>query len=590
MRRCFAPVSLWRGLLAVLLLLSFGTVWRAQDDETLYLLPNPRDRTVSSSSLAFISDGQFIIAANMLGNTVSIVNPFASRLLAEIPVGNDPRSVAVSPDSTRAVVVNRGDGTLSVIGIREQTVLNTVPVGILPYGAVMLDNVIALVSVQGTHEIAIVDTESGQVTGRIPTQHDPVGLALWGNLLYVSHLWSGEFSLVSVPQRRVIDTISLGADIGLAQAITIDPQRGVAYLPQTRLNTQNLTPTYDTLMFPVVNVVNLRNMSAQVSARIALDVADRPLNMPFAAAVDPVKRWLYVANAGSNSVSVIDLTTNLAVTNYPTKANPRGVLLTRNYGTLYVHNMLDSSISVIDTAAQRVNEIIPISTATPPADVFIGAQLFHTASDPRISTDSWVSCASCHFDGQSGGLVWQGLDLNGAVDTPTLYHIAESLPYTYSGAWDELADMEFKIRAWMAGTGLIDGQPFPALGDSNGGRSLDLDAIGAYLLTLKGPPVPTQDPAQVERGAAVFESLGCSSCHVPPTFSDGQKHDVGTGGEWVTPTLRWLANNAPYLHDGSAPTLRELFIMAGAHRFIDTQTPQDIDALIAYLLSLPQGE
>jgi len=590
MRRCFAPVSLWRGLLAVLLLLSFGTVWRAQDDETLYLLPNPRDRTVSSSSLAFISDGQFIIAANMLGNTVSIVNPFASRLLAEIPVGNDPRSVAVSPDSTRAVVVNRGDGTLSVIGIREQTVLNTVPVGILPYGAVMLDNVIALVSVQGTHEIAIVDTESGQVTGRIPTQHDPVGLALWGNLLYVSHLWSGEFSLVSVPQRRVIDTISLGADIGLAQAITIDPQRGVAYLPQTRLNTQNLTPTYDTLMFPVVNVVNLRNMSAQVSARIALDVADRPLNMPFAAAVDPVKRWLYVANAGSNSVSVIDLTTNLAVTNYPTKANPRGVLLTRNYGTLYVHNMLDSSISVIDTAAQRVNEIIPISTATPPADVFIGAQLFHTASDPRISTDSWVSCASCHFDGQSGGLVWQGLDLNGAVDTPTLYHIAESLPYTYSGAWDELADMEFKIRAWMAGTGLIDGQPFPALGDSNGGRSLDLDAIGAYLLTLKGPPVPTQDPAQVERGAAVFESLGCSSCHVPPTFSDGQKHDVGTGGEWVTPTLRWLANNAPYLHDGSAPTLRELFIMAGAHRLIDTQTPQDIDALIAYLLSLPQGE
>ncbi len=590
MRRRFAPVSFWRGVWAVLLLLSFGTVWRAQDNETLYLLPTQRDRLVGSSSLAFISDGQFIIAANMLGNTVSIVNPFASRLLAEIPVGRDPRAVAVSPDSTRAVAVNRGDGTLSVIDIRQQTVLNTIPVGLLPYGVVMLDNVTALVSVQGTHEIAIVDTESGQVTGRIPTPRDPAGLALWGNLLYVSHLWSGEFSLVSVPQRRVIDTISLGADLGLAQAITIDTQRGVAYLPQTRLNTSNLMPTYDTLMFPVVNVVNLRNMSAQPSARIALNVADRPLNMPFAAAVDPVKRWLYVANAGSNSISVIDLTTNLAVTNYLTRANPRGVLLTRNYGTLYVHNMLDSSISVIDTAAQRVNEIIPISTATPPADVFIGAQLFHTASDPRISTDSWVSCASCHFDGQSGGRVWQGLDPSGPIDTPMLYNLAEALPYTHSGAWDELADMELKIRTWMGGNGLIDGQPFPTLGDSNGGRSLDLDAIGAYLLTLNGPPVPAQDPALVERGAAVFESLGCGSCHVPPTFSDGQKYDVGTGGEWVTPTLRWLAYSAPYLHDGSAPTLRELFIMKGAHRLIDQHPPEDVEALIAYLLSLPQGE
>ncbi len=591
MRRPFAPLTISRGILAVLvLLLIFGGVLRAQDDETLYVLPTQRDRTVNSSSLAFISDGQFIIAANMLSGTVSIINPFASRLLVEIPVGKDPRSVAVSPDSTRAAVVNRGDGTLSVIDIREQTVSSTIPVGILPYGVIMLDDVTALVSVQGTHEIAIVDTVQGQVTGRIPTLPDPAGLALWGNLLYVSHLWSGEFSLVSVPQRRVIDTISLGADIGLAQAITIDTQRGTAYLPQTRLNTQTLTPTYDTLMFPVVNIVNLRNMSAQTTTRIALDVADRPVNMPFAVAVDPVKRWLYVVNAGSNSVSVIDLTTNLAVTNYKTNANPRGLLLTRNYGTLYVHNMLDGSISVIDTASQRVNEIIPISTATLPADIFIGAQLFHSASDPRLATDSWVSCASCHFDGQTGGLVWRGLDASGAVDTPTLYQLAESLPYTHIGAWDELADMEFKIRAWMAGTGLIDGAPFPTQGDSNGGRSLDMDALGAYLLSLNAPPIPAQDPEQVARGAELFESLACNTCHVPPTFSDGQKYDVGTDGEWVTPPLRWLAYSAPYLHDGSAPTLFDLFIMPGAHRLIETQTRTDIESLIVYLLSLPQNE
>lgn len=590
-RKAFTAARRAAALGVALLMLSASVMMTgAQDEDTLYLLPAQRDYTATSSSLAFISDGQFIIATNMLSGTASIINPFASRLLIEIPVGKDPRSVAVTPDSTRAAVVNRGDGTLSVIDVREQRVITTIPVGILPYGVVMLDNITAVVSVQGTHEIVFVDIAAGAVLERVPAPHDPTGLAVWGDLLYITHLWNGDISLMHVPQRRVVDTIHLGADLGLSQSIAIDTQRGTAYLPQTRLNTAALTPTYDTLMFPVVNVVGLRGMRFQPTARIAVDVADRPVNMPFAAVVDPVRRWLYVANAGSNSISVIDLTTNLAVTGIRVNANPRGLLLTRSYGTLYVHNMLDSSISVIDTAALQVNEIIPISTSTPPADVFIGAQLFHTAADPRMSADSWVSCASCHFDGLSGERVWQGVNSAGPSDTPLLFNLSETLPYTHRGEWDELADVEHKIRGWMAGKGLIEGDVFPLSGDSNGGRSLDLDALGAYLLTLNGPPVPQADTALVEQGQALFEQLECAACHPGPTFTDGQIHDVDTGGAFVTPSLRWLYYSAPYLHDGRAESLFELFIMPGAHRLIDTHSIAEIEALVAYLESLPRPE
>jgi cytochrome c peroxidase len=45
--------------------------------------------------------------------------------------------------------------------------------------------------------------------------------------------------------------------------------------------------------------------------------------------------------------------------------------------------------------------------------------------------------------------------------------------------------------------------------------------------------------------------------------------------------------SAPYLHDGSAATLRQMFELPGKHQLLYTVPPGDIDALVAYLLSLP---
>jgi cytochrome c peroxidase len=75
------------------------------------------------------------------------------------------------------------------------------------------------------------------------------------------------------------------------------------------------------------------------------------------------------------------------------------------------------------------------------------------------------------------------------------------------------------------------------------------------------------------------------------------RHDVGTGdgpGERLgpafdTPSLRGLWDSAPYLHDGSAPTLRDVLTTRNAgdrHGTTSTLTPQQIDDLVAYLRSL----
>jgi YVTN family beta-propeller protein len=555
----------------------------------LYALPDSRVQSYSSSTMALANDNQLVVVVNTFNNSVSFTQPRLRTLLTEIPVGSDPRSIVLTDDNRRAVVTNRGDGTLSVIDMGTRTVTSTISVGVLPYGIVMADNQTAYVSLQGEGAVVLVNIDTGRIVERIVVPSLPSGLALWGDFLYVTHFWSGQISLIYLPQHSVVRTINTGMDTGLSQSIAIDIVRGMAYVPQTRSNAQNPALTFDTTVFPVVNVLDLASMSVERSTRIALDTADRPVNIPFAALVDRFQQRLYVVNAGSDDVSVIDLTTGIATAHIEVGVNPRGAVLNNESTFLYVDNALDGSISVINTSTMQVENVVPISTATISADLVLGAQLFYGAHDPRVSANTWISCANCHFDGLSDGRNWVGFG-DGGRNAPLLYDLLGTPPYNWSATWDELADVEVKIRDIQAGFGLIEGTPSPALGDPHAGQSLDLDSLTQYLLTLEGPTSQTLvDPELVARGAEVFEEQGCVECHVGDVGTNLQVYDVGTDGTFDTPSLRWLWLSAPYFHDGRAATLRDVFTLPGTHQLVYSAPVEDVEALLAYLFSLPQG-
>jgi cytochrome c peroxidase len=50
----------------------------------------------------------------------------------------------------------------------------------------------------------------------------------------------------------------------------------------------------------------------------------------------------------------------------------------------------------------------------------------------------------------------------------------------------------------------------------------------------------------------------CAVCHRTPSFTDGQEHDIGTGGPVVTPSLRDIADKESFFHDERASTLEEV--------------------------------
>jgi cytochrome c peroxidase len=125
-------------------------------------------------------------------------------------------------------------------------------------------------------------------------------------------------------------------------------------------------------------------------------------------------------------------------------------------------------------------------------------------------------------------------------------------------------------------------------------------AIDEYLKSLKPVPSPHLVNGRLsplaERGRGVFTRAGCAQCHPPGLVTDLQMYDVGTAAKtdqladrFDTPTLIELWRTAPYLHDGSAATVREVLTIRNPgdqHGNTSHLSPSDIDALCAYLLSL----
>jgi hypothetical protein len=264
------------------------------------------------------------------------------------------------------------------------------------------------------------------------------------------------------------------------------------------------------------------------------------------------------------------------------QANPRRLALSGDGDTLVVSNHLDDSLTVIDAKKLRVVRHISLGAPAPDA-ARRGQILFNSA---RMTFQGQFSCASCHPDGGSDGLNWD-LTRDGIgnfLNTRSLLGVKDTAPFGWYGTSPTLAD-----RAGGTLRTLHRHEPLKA----------ELADLTAYLQTLKPPrPLPHRgkDVGAIARGRTLFEEkAACARCHQGRTYQDGLTHDIGTGTAHDpsagidTPSLRGVARTAPYLHDGRAATLEEIFTRynptrrhGAAHRL----SAEELRDLVRFLKSL----
>ena len=561
--------------------------------------------------------------ANPDSGSVSAVDTRTDETV-EIPVGEDPRVLALSGDGRYLYVTCQGSATLAVLSTSPLSVLRAIEVGAEPYG-LALDprGRLVYVASSATASVEIVDTRilflpprararrrhivyGGGVIARIPVGPKPKGLALSpdGLRLYVTHFLSGEVSVIDTARRAVVEVISTGRDSNIAQKIVIHPVNGRAYLPHIRSNTANRFLLFDSTVFPIVSVLDLVTNRAVPGERIDLSLGENAVNLPFDLAFSTDGQSLYVVGFGSGDVSVVDLRTRQKVGRIDVGEGPRGIALSPDGTMGYVVNSLSDDLSVINLAALQELKRIPVTTSPLPAEVKRGKLLFFSSRSREVARDRWMSCGSCHPEAEHDARTW--FTVRGPRNTTSLRGSGDTRPLHWSADRDEVQDFEHTIRGQQAGTGLIrDGAPHPPLGPSNAGLSSDLDALAAFVESLRPKRnLLIHDPDAVARGRVVFEraDVGCARCHVPPRYTDSTltasiRHNVGTGDgpeerfgpAFDTPSLRGLWDSAPYLHNGSAPTLRDVLITRNPmehHGRTAHLSEQEILDLIAFLLSL----
>ncbi len=277
-----------------------------------------------------------------------------------------------------------------------------------------------------------------------------------------------------------------------------------------------------------------------------------------------------------------------------TAAGPRSVAFTDD-DSGFVYSFLDRSIQSFDMGAFTLEAWIkesriqrtPVTEAslkievapdTLPADIEQGRRLFYAANDARMSTPtSGVSCATCHMEGRDDGFTWKLPQ--GFRQTPSL-----------AGA----ISLREPLR-WGAEMPTVTDDVLATSGELMGGHGLtevearNISAFVDYVRDVDIPDNPSASAA-VARGKGIFETteVGCANCHSGTLHTDLQTYSMFGLDRVKTSSLVGISATAPYLHDGSVPTLRGVLEQSRNGVMGNTASLSDLEMrdLEAYLQSL----
>lgn len=588
--------------------------------------------------IALAPDTGLVWVVNPDSGSVSAVDTGRAALAATVRTGGEPWALAFTPDGATLLVLDRAGGELIAIDAARRTVQARLALGAEP-GQVVAhpDGARAYVTLSAADALAIVDLASFGVQRRVPLPPQPYAVALRGDgeQIYVAHRLAqptrpggmaeddGAVGLVSVldaagnlatPIRLAPDAHGFPNQLG---AVTIAQNRAwITHIRAAPALPNRLTST----IFPGVISLDLDAASEDRAARLDLNdeaIFGSPVSNPVAAVPSPDGARLYIVLAGSDLVEVVDVADPHAprlIGFIPAGRNPRGIAIGPDGRRGYVMSYLSRAVTVLDLI--NLTQVVEIPVAAEPwgAALLQGAIRFNTAADPRMARAGWIACASCHADGGSDGVTWALND--GPRQTPALWNAKATLPWHWSAALDEPQDIEDSIHTLQLGLGLAPGADPPLLGAPNAGRSADLDALAAFLRRgFTAPAAPAPSGAS-DRGRALFAARGCTTCHGGPSWThsalagragtldpdangmvDAVLIDVGTlnpadvrgASGFDVPSLLGVGRTAPYMHDGSMPTLDAL-IDSGhptpGSRSGQRFTADERIALVAFLLTI----
>ena len=554
-----------------------------------------------------------------------------------IALPSPPLGLVLSGDQTRLLVTCAAPASqVCVVDLAQQRVTATYRAGHTAMGPVLSpDGKTLYVCNRFDDSVSIIDLELRREVREVKVEREPVaaGLTRDGRYLLVANLLhagradadhvAASVSVIDTATGVVVKALTLPNGSGLLKDLRVSPDGKYAVvshilarypLPTTQLDRGWMSTNAKT-------IIDLERL--ELVNTVLLDSVDSGAANPRGMAWSADGATLVITHAGTHEISVVnfpgvleklrqipatleegrgdpyaasrvqaDVPNDLSflvglrrrLKLPPTDRGPRAVLLIGSQA--YVANYFSDTLAIVDVASEHPQwTSIRLGPEVPMSELRKGEFYFH---DAGICFQGWQSCATCHpGDGRVDALNWDLLNdgIGNPKNNKSLLWSHRTPPAMSIGV-RETAEMA--VRAGIRHI-LFTVQPEEVAA-----------AMDVYLRALQPVPSPhlvegRLSPA-ARRGERVFRRANCHTCHPAGVFTDLQPYSVGTHSAWEkptdefdTPTLVELWRTGPYLHDGSAATLREVLTTrnpSDQHGQTSSLSPGEIDDLTAYLLSL----
>ncbi len=306
--------------------------------------------------------------ASASANAVAAIDVGSNRIVADIPVGNGPTSVAV------------GFGSVWVTNAHERSVSR-------------------------------VDTETGAVIQRIDVGRDPSGIAVGAGSVWVANSWEGTVSRIDPQTNRVVQTIPVGVrptalavDDGTVWVTSSEERSVTRFAADTGREVDRIAT--DALGGGIAvgrGSVWVTDGSSRTVVRMdarrgaALDrlsVGNGPTGVGFG------EGSVWVANSLDGTVSRIDPETSTVTATISVGESPDGI--TVGSGAVWVSDEFSDQVARIDPAENRVVE--RVATANRPKGLAV--------SENRV----WLAVQPSGAGHRGGRLVVEGSGSEGSID------------------------------------------------------------------------------------------------------------------------------------------------------------------------------
>jgi YVTN family beta-propeller protein len=594
----------------------------------------------SPINVAASKDGSKLYIVAQDGNALLIADQNKGKIISRITVGKHPHSVIISNDGKSAWVSNQWSDNVSVIDLENQNVTSTLSTAGGPAGlSLSHDGKYLYVANSYTSDLSVIDLSTGIEIQRLSTGNNPAGTGLSpdGKTLFVTSrralfapygdTLNTEITLVNDSTHRIESRLNIESAY-MMENIDFTPSGDMSIF--TMIRPKNLVPSIQVeqgfMMTHGIGIIEAGNKNRII--QLLLDEPNAYYSDPFDIVVSKDGKKAFVSNSAVDYVTVIDLdsvrslirrsdsemlkeySNNLGISSryvikrIKTGANPKGLALSPDGRVLFVAEMLQDRISEINTENLEVSGAIDLGGTHRITVARRGRRLLNNAGH---TFQNQYSCYTCHPDTHEDGLVYNmaSKDMGRNVtNTQSLRDIAETAPFKWNGKNQTV----YKQDGIRFSTVLTRTEQF---------SYRDLDAISSYIMTgISYPPNLQYNPhgiltdAQL-RGKAIYErekdkfgrpippNNRCVTCHPAPYYTNRQPADVNTLAAsddsmlFDTPHLTNIYASPPYLHDGRAATLEEIWTIYGTtdkHGMVGDLTKIELNELIEYLKSFRSPE